>query len=570
MHPRESLVRIVRQDGRRRTAKRCLTIALCLLAFAPTFVWTGNADGAPFDRIYASRVRLVSRLPSSGNKQRVIGFDGGGSFVQGKIAIWSVGDSGVDGNGDGIYSPDGDPLGFVPGTLGRATIRRPTKGVDLQLSTTDGKNVAPVLIPDVAHNECSVWPNSVFEADAKLYFFYGSYQRLPDCHADPFTEAFGVGLARIDDPASLALESTRVGSDTTYTYTVNPLKIGTFVYLFKLSAGAVYVARVDETKVASRGFYEYWNGSGWGGETNAVPMVTLEAALVGAPRIAFNDYVGRYMMVYACNGIRDLCARTAVNPGATVSALLGGWNDRTVLFSPGLAAYGIWHTGYKDPANPQRIFITTGRFPGRLTYLTWWAVDLSPDPAPSTRTFYYGGRDLYLNGPGVTAWNYGTYDLLAPGAGLSVGTLVPGTGQSHPSSGPLGGYVGNETVDGHGAPGASTTAVWPSATKAGAIVWTAPANGTIQISGSMWLELTAGDGVMGDVFLVRGSTVRPLWSKRVAPAWKPTRERRFNLVGVPVLAGDRIVLGARKGKLPTSTPTKDLTWVDVTITLDQS
>lgn len=556
--------------------RRCSTVLTLLAAVLTGSIHsTAHAGPAPFEQVYASRARLVSRVPASGNGQHLIGFDGASSFVVGNTAYWSTGDLNIDGDGDGFYNKFTEPYGFRTGTIGRAPMRRPDRGVNLTLRHNADGVVLPALQPNDANHECLFWPNEIFAADSKLYFFFGIQYEAPSCGLPGAATTYGIGLGRLTDPNSDDFGPVREGTDGDWRYYLSPLKIGTSVYTFKIGDGTTLLAaRVDEKHVASRGSYEYWTGpdTKWGGETNAVPLAQLEF-LDGAPKIAFSSYLGRFLMIYACNTFSAICARTAKLPGATAAALESGFNDKTVLLDHPAAFYVTWHSGYVDSRHPERIYVTTARQPeGRLYYVSWWELDLSAQPTASTRTFYYGGRDLYRDGPAGGAWSYATYDLDSPGAGLGAGTMVPGFGPPHPNPliPPLGGFVGNETVAGVSAPGAAPNAVWPSETRGGALVWTAPATGRIEISATLWLESTRGDNAVADVFLVRGGTVAPLWSKKLVATWRKTRQRHLHRTNLAVQQGDRLVLGARKGKLPSSNALNDLTYVDVTITLDQS
>lgn len=562
-----------RGDGARHRRRTYLATLLGVLALVDASA--AHAGSAPFEQVYASRARLVSRVPASGNGQRVIGFDGASSFVVGNTAYWSTGDLNIDGDGDGFYDKYTEPFGFRTGTIGRAPLRRPEKGVDLKLRQNAAGVVLPALQPNTANHECLFWPNELFEADSRLYFFFGIQYEAPACGAPGAAKTTGIGLGRLTDPGSDDLGPVREGTAGDWQYYLSPLRIGSVVYTFRIGAGTTLLAaRVDEKHVASRDRYEYWTGpdTKWGGETNAVPLAQLEF-LDGTPKIAFSAHLGRFLMIYACNTFSAICARTAKLPGATAAALESGFNEKTVLMDHPAAFYVTWHWGYVDSRHPERIYLTTARQPeGRLYYATWWELDLSAQPPAATRTFYYGGRDLYRDGPGGGAWDYATYDPGSPGAGLSTGTMIAGFGPPHPNPDipPLGGFVGNETVAGTSAPGAAPNAVWPSETRGGAIVWTAPAMGRIEISSTMWLESTRGDNALGEIFLVRGGTVLPLWSKKLVAKWHKTRQRHVHRTNVAVQPGDRLVLGVRKGKHSTSNALNDLTYIDVSITLDRA
>ncbi|MBY0278590.1 DUF4185 domain-containing protein [Candidatus Binatia bacterium] len=395
-----------------------------------------HAGPAPFEKVYASRARLVSRVPASGNDQKLIGFDGASSFVVGSTAYWSTGDLLIDGNGDGFYSKYDEPFGARTGTIGRAPLRRPDKGVDLTVRHNADGVVLAALQPNRANNECLFWPNQIFEADSKLYFFFGIQYEYPPCNVQGHTTGYGIGLGRLTNPTTDDFGPVREGTDGDWTYYISPLKVGGFVYTFRIDASSgLQVARVDEKNVASRGSYQYWTGpvTRWGAEGNAVPLAQMEA-LDGAPKIAFSAYLNRFLMVYSCDVFRAICARTAKLPGQTAAALESGFNEKTLLLDHPASFYATWHSGYTDGKHPERIYLTTARQPGgRLYYATWWELDLSAQPPSPTRTFYYGARDLYRDGPGVGAWNYATYDLSAAGGGLDVGSMVPGVGPPTPT-----------------------------------------------------------------------------------------------------------------------------------------
>lgn len=562
-----------RRDTVLRSRATCVAVLLgALMAWSAL---TAHAEPASFEKVYASRARLVGRVPASGNGQKLIGFDGASSFVVGNTAYWSTGDVEIDGNGDGFYYAGDEPLGFRTGTIGRAPMRRPDKGVALTLRHNADNVVLYALQPNTANNECLFWPNQIFEADSKLYFFFGIQYFYPTCGPNPASAGYGIGLGRLTTPTSDDFGPVREGTDGDWKYYVSPLKVGSFIHTFRIGPDwGLYMARVDEKSVASRASYQSWTGSitKWGSETNAVPLAQMETNN-GAPRIAFSKYLNRFLMIYSCNVFQAICARTAKLPGATSAALESGFNDKTVLLDHPASFYATWHSGYEDSRHPEKIYLTTARQPGgRLYYASWWELDLSAQAPPQTRTFHYGARDLYRDGPGVGAWDYATYDLSAPGAGLGVGTMVRGFGPPHPDPdvAALGAYVGNETVAGVSAPGAGPNLVWPSETHGGAIVWTAPATGQIEISATLWLESTRGDNAFADVFVVRGGKAYPLWSKKLVAKWHKTRQRRLWRTGLTVLQGDRVVFGARKGKQPTSNALNDLTFIDVTITLDRT
>lgn len=549
--------------------KRAIVMLLALGLLGPV-VATGSAASAaepePFEQVYPERSRMICHVARSGNAQRVLGFDTGFSFVHNGAAYWSVGDSFVDGDGDGHFFGPGDRFGFRTGSIGRTTDLNPNDCIDVQLRTSNGKNVLTVLAPDRANNECLIWPGRVFEANGRLFFFYTSVWHAPDCDAETPTVTYTQGLGELTSPSTGDLKPVRVGAGIGYG---SPIKIAGRVYFFKGVVGNLLMARVPEERVTVPDRYEYWTGDAanpWDRDENlAVPIAT---GIEHSPTVAYNDYIGRYMMVYTCGfWNKFLCARTAKITGAAQPSLTGGWNEPTQIYECAYfwCGHGYWHSGYTDPAHPERIFVTSAHFPGREYFVTLKAIDLSDTPAPATSIYSEGERD-FSHLSGTALWSYAGYDVRQPGAALA--PLVPnGLSPPNPNGVRLPAHVGTELVDGYPAPGVGANAMFPSETRGAARVWTAPSAGTVTISGEAWLESTKGDGATADILLVKADgTFITLRSKPLVQKWTSARSKRvFNVENVTVEAGDKIVIGVRKGRSPAKNASNDLTFFPVSV-----
>jgi len=537
----------------RSSSRRLLLAAFLVLLAAPLGGFEDALAEAPFTEVHATRVRLVCHLPQGGYPQRVLGYDAPKSFVYNGAAYWSVGDSVIDLNGDGYYLGSEDK--FSTGSIGRTTDLKASDCVDVKLRTNDGQNSLPILTPKKAAGECLIWPQRPFEADGNLFFFYGAQWQTPGCPKDSPVTAYKIGLGTLGSPGSPELAPSRVGSDQEYHYVNSPLKEGGRVYLFREWGGALTMARVAEAQVATRSAYEYWDGNGWVGpdlKDSAQPIVQLDGSQAN---LAFFAHANRYMIVYSCGGLTQICARTARETGTGEAALTGGFNEPTVLTEACVFCTHVgWQSGYRDPAHPGRIYVSWARVPNRFYFGTLLEIDLSPTPPPSAQEFIYPARDWFS---GAHGWTYVSYDKTKPGADL-VALQEWGSGPPDPEGATFDAWVGPETVDGNKAPGVFASGGWPSATRGAARVWTAPSTGYVALFGEAWLESTLGDNAIAEVFIVSGTALRPIWMKKLAAKWKKNRNRVLKKERLPVLAGDKIVFGVRAGTSSRSTASYDL------------
>jgi hypothetical protein len=548
-------------------ARKVVALVGAVGAVAALTMSTSSTAGAadPFEKAYAARTRVICHLPASGDAQFVHGFDTGHSLVYNGKAYWAIGDSLIDGNKDGWAN---DRLGFRTGTIGGTSDLNAEDCVDNVTYRTNalGKNVIPILTPDKTIGECLIWPGAPFEANGKLLFFYTSVHRNPDCGKDLPT-TYDHGLGQITAPGTTELAPVKVVPGGLSWG--NPVKAGARIYLFKVQAGELKMARVRENRVADVSAYEYWDGSQWVDQNPEAAASVADGVKAGVS-IRYNAFVGRYLMVYSCGYYTtDVCARTAQAPGPDQSSLFGGWNEPTsILQCPAFGCgHGFWHDGYTDPAHPERIYVSTAHWAAlgsRQYFVNLYSIDLSDQPAPATRVSAIAERDFGK----PDKWQYASYDASKPGAALT--TLATPT--TSPAAKTITGFPavgGTETQQGAAAPGVFHLGMYPSETKGAGRVWTAPADGVVELSGEAWRESTKADGSAAEILIVRGDSVITLFQKALPRKWGPDRiAGRVHLQNVPVQAGDRVVFGVQRGLGPKRQARFDTTFFLSSVTFD--
>lgn len=533
---------------------------------------TAGAAGS-FTEVYAGRTRMICHLPASGNAQRVHGFDTGHSFVYNGKAYWSIGDSFIDGNNDGWAN---QPWGFRTGTIGTTTDLNAEDCIDnITYRTNTGTDVHPILEPNTARNECGIWPGAPFEADGRLMFFYTSVH-IPKCDPEK-QQTYQQALGQITKPDNRDLGPVRVvNGELTWG---SPVKIDDYIYLFRFVNGGLQLARVSEIDIGTtaESAYSGWDGRNWEGDPDTGPPV-VTGMHPGGVTVRYNEYLRRYMMVYSCGEkLTDVCARTATRSGTDPDALTA-WNEPTsILQCPEYGCgHGFWHSGYKNPDHPERIYLSTAHpsFGGsRQYFVNLYSVDLSDQPAPATRQSAIAERD-YDN---PAKWTYAGYDASTPAAltTLTNATTSPAVNKVIKGTPPIPGFPaigGNETIQGAAAPGVFGLGMYPSATKGAGRVWTAPNAGVVELSGEAWREAIKGDGSVAEIFIVgRDNTVTKLWQQKLLPKKQLGSARtigRFHLEQVRVESGDRVVFGVRKGLAATKRAVNDTTFFLNSVTFD--
>ncbi|MEW6578940.1 MAG: DUF4185 domain-containing protein [Chloroflexota bacterium] len=100
-----------------------------------------------------------------------------------------------------------------------------------------------------------------------------------------------------------------------------------FVYVFGIHGGrfgGVKLARVPSDAILDMAAYTYWNGSAWAADLEQA--VEIASAPVGELSVAWNDYLGRWIMTYLDEIRRAIVVREAPE-------LVGPWSDPLEMVS---------------------------------------------------------------------------------------------------------------------------------------------------------------------------------------------------------------------------------------------
>lgn len=249
----------------------------------------------------------------------IVGQDGGFSVEADGVIYWIFGDTTLTGGRS------------IPNSIATSTDRDGSDCLTLAYKEENGSAVP--LLPVSGHpDEATVWPLTLVPAvDGRIHFFYASVARTPW----PFAIRF-IGLASFDTGT---LTATRLGGDlgsgfwpSTYNVTgVHALVDGDYVYVYLLLGdifrNEVRLARVPREGIEDVSQYRYWDQDIQGfAEDFAVsdPLFAEPFALLPAS-VSWNDFLGRWTMVYAGTLGTNVSVRTADAPW-------GPWSEPQLLF----------------------------------------------------------------------------------------------------------------------------------------------------------------------------------------------------------------------------------------------
>jgi hypothetical protein len=479
-------------------------------------------------RLYVNDFREVCHLPRPGQNGAVIGHDIGWSSRIGSTVYWSMGDLGVDINGDGLPGPG---LETAEGGVATSTDDDPSDCIDLTYKINEnGRGMGAV--PLIA-GECTTWPAGAVEANGFVYLYYASVPAAVGggCNYSGNT----TNLARFTDTETLATERRGTIFTAGSGGFTNPIKIGSHVYLFSgAGGGGPRVVRVLESLIENAGAYEYWQGgNSWSG-TSATAEPLFSAAGGGSVTVSFDQNLSRYLALFSCNvatgGLFDfangLCARIADQVGSSEAALVGSWGDEALLHhcrndqNLNRCYQGAAHAAYSVPGGAT--YVTSARREidelGRGFYwVTLREFQLGTQAEFPLREYYLADHGT-SSAAGKQGWSYQAGPLGPPL------TFEPFR------------WIGSELVGTESAPRIQGDISAPGPTQPAVRVWTAPIGGTARVSGEVWVERTCSDGVGVSVLKVVGTSIESLWSQNVLPG----QSALLNQDGISVEEGDRL------------------------------
>lgn len=260
-------------------------------------------------------------------RYQVMGTDLGAMWDNGSGQIlMAFGDTFGEGQvGGGQFGGD-----WRSNVLARSSDRDLSDGMTFDGMVVDVPGHAKQLLASkkIDNDEITVIPNSGVSVGNRQYIHYFSQN-----HWGPWNTNYG-GIAYSDDNGENWTKSDARWVNSAPLWG-RGFQLGSLVrheghvYLFGTGSGRFYdirLARVAETQVLDLTAWRYWNGAEWvPGESAAIPIV---AAPSGEMSILYNEYLGRWLMMYLDEYRAAIVMREA-------PALTGPWSGQRVVVRGG-------------------------------------------------------------------------------------------------------------------------------------------------------------------------------------------------------------------------------------------
>ncbi len=278
----------------------------------------GDSD-APF---IIERAEFLGTIAGPWTAQaEVLAQDGAGSFAVPGGSVWLFGDTFL-----GTRNASGEPVYNGGRSCTAALLASDATDFPPQLHYVvgeDGRASNPFsLFDDEPEERFRIWPGGAIAVGGRYYVFYdrveitgpGPWGFLPS----------GAGLARGLEPLG-PFERLRHGRD--WQYPLMPHQIieeGGLLYLFAAAewhgARGVLLARVAAESIEDPSAYIYYTGPGPRFSTNRDDAQLLIDEVYGQVSIAWNDYLGAYLMACSSDFFHPHAVRFRV-----ADALCGPW-----------------------------------------------------------------------------------------------------------------------------------------------------------------------------------------------------------------------------------------------------
>lgn len=353
----------------------------------------GQAEAVPF---YVHDVREVCQFPRANNDGNILGHDSGSSVRYHDKTYWFFADTLYDANGNGALDPSGD--GFIgQGTVATTDDTDASNCLDMEYS-----GVARKLFPDSEKHadERLLWPIGSIVANDRIYIYSSAKKNTSACESGPLigqvcnpastsacsnvqtacVDRYQTFLAKLDTETLEAARLTTEWPTGQVPSFLFPFKFNeatgcgvvTWVYLvgtktvpappFRLTY--YYLARVAQAAIEDPSKYQFYDAvaDAWvkGVPTAATPI--FEEYFGGQPSVAYNTYLGRWMLTYAGGIGSQVLARTALVAGKTTAGLVGGWSEPVTIFDCPGGTFGCYfpfqHPEYGDGST---LYLTTSR-----------------------------------------------------------------------------------------------------------------------------------------------------------------------------------------------------------------
>lgn len=236
-----------------------------------------------------------------------------------------------------LYIAFGDTFGCCPpegggagggdwrnNVLAYTTDRDPTDGITFDGMITDDSGAARQVVPKRKEDVTAI-PTYGLGVGDRLYLHYMAVKEWGPPGEWTLNRS---GWAYSDDGGATwerPIEATWEG-DTNFGQAALVEHEG-YVYVFGIHGGrfgGVALARVPSDKVLDMAAYTYWNGSEWVSDLEAAAEIVPKP--VGELSVAWNDYLGRWIMTYLNEYKRAVVIREAPD-------ITGPWSDEHIVVS---------------------------------------------------------------------------------------------------------------------------------------------------------------------------------------------------------------------------------------------
>jgi hypothetical protein len=330
----------------------------------------------PASQAVVERPALWERLGSLSVAQQLTG---PGSPNQ-TFKRWNVGGTDLGFtffHGDSLYMVFGDTYGreradWRSNTMAKlADVDSPATGLEIEQFISDPTGRAAELLSSqkVYWVEQTVIPTNGISVDSRMFLHYMSVRRWVAPGQWRINHA---GLAYSDDEGQTWLKTGPIWGETSNFGQVAFAQGDDepeMVYLFGIPAGRygqVRLARVPADSMLRPGAYRYWDGSEW--STSEMEAATVVPAPVGELSVAWNDYLGSWVMMYLDERHDAIVVRTAdelTGPWAE-SRLVTTARDHPQLYAPFIIPFR---------SNEPEIFFTMSRFDSYNVFLMHLRLD---------------------------------------------------------------------------------------------------------------------------------------------------------------------------------------------------
>ena len=246
-----------------------------------------------------------------------------------------------------------------------ADVESPASGLEIEHFISDRSGRASELLSSqkVYWVEQTVIPTNGISVGSRMILHYMSVRRWVAPGQWRINHA---GLAYSDDDGQNWIKIGPIWGSTSNFGQVAFVRDETepdLVYLFGIPAGRfgqVRLARVPSESILRPDTYEYWDGSDWTPVENAAANVV--PAPVGELSVAWNGYLGRWVMMYLDERHDAIVVRTAAELTGpwTEPSLVASAKDHPQLYAPFIIPF---------PSDEPEIFFTMSRWDSYNVYL---------------------------------------------------------------------------------------------------------------------------------------------------------------------------------------------------------